>query len=741
MESRKNYGWFDDTRGEYVITDYDTPRPWMNYLGNEDFFSLVSNTGGGYSFYKDAKHRRLTTCCGGSFTEANDGRCFYIKDDDVLWSPFFRPCKTPLDSYECRHGVGYTRIKASKDDVDISALFFVPLETNAEIQKLTFTNNTGSVKRLQIFSMQQWCNWEADLEEADFYSEVEVDGPIIFNKAGYRAQRDYYAFYSVNNAHIEGFDTDREEFLGEDNDLCRPQAVRNGASFGSIAKASSSIASHSIDLRLWPGETKDLIFMLGYIENKPKDKFEKDGSLNKDKAWKMVSKFDSSSKVDKAFAELKEYWHSNLESFTLKSPDEKTDRMVNVWNQYQSAVNFNFPAAPSSSILGCIHQRPELAERRILDLAATQAEDGALEGNPMWLVYCTSAYIKEIGEFSILKEKVPFASGAVMPLADHLRLALEYVLKNRGSHGLPLYGDSESVAAAAMFVVCAREFAQLCSRSKREEFSATIIAEAHNLSAIISSQAWDGEWFVNSFDPSGKAVGSKRNEEGKIYLEPQAWCSLAEIGKEKGMTLKALDSVRNYMDCEQGIVFANPAFARFDQQAGSISSYPQGFGYNGGVSCPTNPLIVIAEALSGRCADAWEHYRKITPSYIHNQRVYRLEPFVYCDLVSGRDATRPGEASKSWITPTSSLAWYAVSQYLLGIRPSYDGLEVDPCIPMEWEGFEVERKFRKAQYHISVKNPDGLATGVKQLIVDGKPVEGKIIPYSSGKHTVEVIIG
>ncbi len=814
MDSRINYGYFDDRRREYVITDYNTPWPWINYLGNEDFFSLISNTAGGYSFFRDAKFRRLTRYRYNNVPMDNGGRYFYIKDGDTVWSPGWKPCKTPLDSYECRHGMSYTRITGEKDGIEASVLFFVPLKTWGEVQRLTLRNNTGSTKKLKVFSFAEWCLWNAATDMENFQrnfstGEVEIDGPILFHKTEYRERRDHYAFYSLNNAHIDGYDTDRESFIGLYNDFSNPQCVTEGAASNSIAHGWSPVASHYIELTLWPGESRDLIFLLGYVENKQKDKFEKDGSLNKKKAWDMVSSLDTVPKVEKAFAELKSYWDNLLDIFTVKSPDEKTDRMVNIWNQYQCMVTFNMSRSASffesgigrgmgfrdsnQDLVGFVHQIPQRARERIIDIASTQFPDGGCyhqyqplnkRGNndigggfnddPLWLIFGTVAYLKETGDFSILKEKVPFDNkpGSEVPLMEHLKISFDHVINNLGPHALPLIGradwndclnlncfswdpnesfqttenktegsKAESLMIAGLFVVCGRDYVELCRHQHMEDEALRAQACVDAMISAIKKYGWDGEWFLRAYDYFGKPVGSHKNEEGKIFIESQGWCTMAGIGRGEGMVDKALDSVKKYLDCEHGIVLNHPAFTKYIVDYGEISSYPQGYKENAGVFCHNNPWIIIGEALAGRGEDAWSHYRKICPSYIKDQRLHKVEPYVYSQMIAGKDAARPGEAKNSWLSGTAAWTWYTVSQYLLGIKTGFDGIRIDPCIPADWSELEIRRKFRKAVYNITIKNPDAVNTGVKSLTVDKKLIDGNFIPYSSGEHTVEVVMG
>ena len=405
------FGHFDDTNREYVITSPKTPYPWINYLGTEGFFSLISNTAGGYSFYKDARLRRITRYRYNNVPVDLGGRYFYIKDGDTVWNPGWSPVKTELDNYTCRHGMGYTVIKGEKNGVSAEVKFFVPVGFNGEVQKFTVTNNSGDTKKLKIWSFLEWCLWDANDDTTNFQrnfntGEVEIDGSTIYHKTEYKERRDHYAFYTVN-ADIQGFDTDRESFLGLYNGFDKPQVVEQGKASNSVADGWSPIASHYLEIELKNGESKDLIFLLGYVENDVKEKFAPDltaddkiittanskkNIVNKKKAKEMIELCNTSEKAEKLFDSLKKYWDDVLRQYSVNSPDEKLNRMVNIWNQYQCMVTFNMSRSASyfesgigrgmgfrdsnQDLLGFVHQIPARARERLIDLAATMLEDG-----------------------------------------------------------------------------------------------------------------------------------------------------------------------------------------------------------------------------------------------------------------------------------------------------------------------------------------------------------------------------
>lgn len=810
------YGHFDDDRREYVITDPRTPFPWINYLGTEDFFGLISNTAGGYAFCKDAKFRRLTRYRYNGVPMDNGGRYFYVNDGGCVWNPGWKPCRTPLDRYECRHGMNYTVITGCKNGLEAEVTFFVPLGAWAEVQKVALRNVSGQPKHVKLFSFVEWCLWNAQTDMENFQrnlstGEVEVKGSTLYHKTEYRERRNHYAFYAVN-APLAGFDTDRDSFLGAYNGFDAPQAVMEGRSRNSVAHGWSPVASHCIDVALQPGETREFVFVLGYVENDPADKWESKQVINKRKAEELIARFDTPAKADAALAELRAYWDRLLGVFTLRSGNDKLDRMVNVWNQYQCMVTFCFSRSASffesgigrgmgfrdsnQDLVGFLHLIPERARQRIIDIASTQFPDGGCyhqyqpltkKGNneigqgfnddPLWLIFGTVHYLKETGDFALLDEPVPYDNqpGTEVPLMEHLRVSFDHVVRNLGPHGLPLIGradwndclnlncfsdnpdesfqttenktegsQAESLMIAGLFVMYGREYARLAARLGQADEARRAQTEVDRMAEAVKRYGWDGAWFLRAYDFFGRKIGSAENEEGKIFIESNGWCAMAGIGLEDGMVDRALDAVKEHLDTEHGIVLQQPAYTTYHIESGEISSYPEGYKENAGIFCHNNPWIMIGETVRGRGDRAWEYYRKICPAYVEeaNSELHKVEPYVYAQMIAGKDAFRPGEAKNSWLTGTAAWNYFAITQYILGIRPEYDGLFIDPCIPAEWREYTVERTFRGARYRITVKNPDGRMKGVRRLTVDGKPVAGQLVPLLAGDsvHEVEVVL-
>ena len=807
------FGYFDDERKEYVITSPKTPLPWINYLGSEDFFSLVSNTCGGYSFYKDAKLLRLTRYRYNNVPYDSNGHYYYIKDGNTIWNPGWMPCKTELDSYCCRHGLGYSIFESSKNGINAKLTDFVPIGVPCEVNKLTLTNESSEVKELDLFSYVEFCLWNAMDDMTNFQrnfstGEVEVHGSEIYHKTEYRERRNHYAVFAVNQP-VDGFDTDRDTFLGAYGENSAPERVVAGESGNSIASGWAPVGSHHIKVTLQPKESKDLIFVLGYIENKPEDKWVGLNQINRAPALEMLKQFDTVEKTDAAFAKLAAHWEKLLSHFSVSSEETKLDRMVNIWHQYQCMVTFNMSRSASyfesgigrgmgfrdscQDLLGFVHLIPDRARERILDIAATQFEDGSAyhqyqpltkKGNsdigsgfnddPLWLIAATAAYIKETGDYTILDEKTPYDNdeSKATDFMEHLRRSFQFTATHLGPHKLPLIGRAdwndclnlncfseepgesfqtfgpsegpvaESIFIAGMFVRYGKDYVEICRHRGLDDEAADAEKLIADMEKAVIDAGWDGEWFMRAYDAYGNKVGSKECEEGKIFIEPQGFCVMAEIGKDQGLCQKSMESVEKYLDTKYGIVLLQPCYTKYHVELGEISSYPGGYKENAGIFCHNNPWISIAETVIGRGNRAWQVYTRTCPAYIEDiSEIHRTEPYVYSQMIAGKDAPNFGEAKNSWLTGTAAWTFLNVSQYILGIRPDYDGLMIDPCIPEHIKGFKVSRTFRGINYDIEITNPDSAQKGIVKLTVDGREINGNTIPYDSNMtgKTVKVI--
>ena len=806
------FGYFDDARREYVITTPRTPLPWINYLGSEAFFALCSNTAGGYAFYRDARLRRLTRYRYNNCPLDSEGFHIYIRDGEEVWNPGWQPVQTELDRYACRHGLGYTVIEGEKKGVGVRQELLVPLGDDCLLMRVTVRNESAANKALRLFPYVEFCLWDAMDDSSNFqrnYStgEVEVLGAAIYHKTEYRERRDHYAVF-WSDREPDAFDTSRDAFLGVYGSPARPEAVFGAGCTGSIAHGWQPIAAQQFDLTLAPGESTAILFGLGYLENPRDEKWSAPGVVNKARAEAMMARYADGRAFDAALEALRAHWESLLSGYRLSSGEEKLDRMVNIWNQYQCMVTFNMSRSASyfesgmgrgmgfrdscQDLLGFVHMIPERARERILDIAATQFPDGSAyhqyqpltkKGNlavgsgfnddPLWLIAGTDAYLRETGDWSILDEAVAFDNDPALAqsLLEHLRRSFDYTRTHLGPHGLPLIGRAdwndclnlncfsehpgesfqitgpsegpvaESVFIAGMFVKYGRAWTAICRRLGLEQEAAAGDEAIAAVEKAVLDAGWDGAWFRRAFDAFGQVVGGKACEEGQIFIEPQGMCVMAGIGKETGEAAKALESVKERLDTKYGIVLLQPAYTRYHLELGEISSYPPGYKENAGIFCHNNPWIVCAEAELGHGERAFEVYRRTAPAYIEDiSEIHRTEPYVYSQMIAGKDAPSFGEGKNSWLTGTAAWTFLSVSQAILGVKPTLDGLEIDPCVPGFLRRFTVSRRFRGAIYEITVENPDGVEKGIRSITLDGREIQGTVLPVQPAGSRVSVLV-
>jgi cellobiose phosphorylase len=828
------YGYFDDDRREYVITRPDTPVPWVNYLGTEEFFGIVSNTGGGYTWQRDARLRRLTRYRYNSVPGDTGGRYLYLRDDTTgeFWSPSWQPTRTELDDYECRHGLSYTEISSARLGIRAKTLYFVPRGQTLEVWRLTVTNERDTAADLSLFSSVEFALWDAQDDATNFqrnYStgEVEVEDGVIYHKTEYRERRDHFSYFACSEP-LAGFDTQREAFLGPYRGFDRPAAVERGQVSDSIAHGWSPHGAHHARLSLAPGETREVIFLLGYWENPRDQKFTAPGVINKSTVKPVIAHWLNSDAVAAGFADLTDYWEGLVNVLAVSTPDRETDRMVNIWNAYQCLVTFNLSRSVSSyetgisrgmgfrdscqDLLGSVQLAPEGARARILDLAATQFASGGayhqyqpltktgndaigsgFNDDPLWLVLGVGAYLKETGDTTILDEAVPYSDGGVATLYGHLEQSLRYTLDRIGPHGLPLIGRAdwndclnlncfsetpgesfqttenqpggvaESVFIAGLFTLAATELAGIADRTGRFDDADAYRADAEKMAATTAEHGWDGEWFLRAYDHYGNPVGSSRHAEGQIFIEPQGMCVMAGIGlptakaearigggtepadpQSETLAARALESVRERLATDHGVMLLQPAFTTYHVELGEISSYPPGYKENASVFCHTNPWIMIAAARTGDGDAAFDYYKRINPAARESiSELHRCEPYVYAQMIAGRDAATHGEAKNSWLTGTAAWNYVAITQWICGIRPEFNGLRVDPVIPSSWPGFTATRRFRGATYEITVRRARILDSGLGEgagMLVDDRQVVGTLVPIAAAGSTVRVEI-
>ncbi|MCS7105269.1 MAG: hypothetical protein NZ954_06870 [Thermofilaceae archaeon] len=793
------YGYFDGETGEYVITRPDTPTPWINYIGQGGYGGIISNTGGGYSFDRDPRNRRVTRYRYNAIPVDQPGHYVYIRDEDTgeFWSPTWQPVGRRLDWYECRHGPGYTRITGLYKGVEASILYFVPpnpprSDCPVQLHLLELKNRSENVRRLRIWTYEELCYWDAfmDLTNLDWAQQIVssyvVDGVIVAG-VQFRTTRVFFA----SSEPPCGYDTDRETFVGPCGDLSRPQVVVYGRSGYSLAARGNNIASLSHLVELKPGESKTIVYILGITDNP-------------NLIPETVEYYRRAENAMKAFEDLKRNWENYLSKLRVETPDEELNAMINFWNAIQCRANLYWSRFASlydtglsrgfgtrdsaQDTLGTVHAEPERVKGVLKMLWRLQFKDGHTwhlvfpltgEGGPghaaempwrpqwfsddhLWLIYATCNYIRETGDFGFLEEKIPYQDGGEETVWDHVLRAVEFTLRKRGSHGLPLLGfadwddtmnldhgteTAESVWTAMLFCRVMLDLAEL-SEARGDRLNAERFRQLYReMADTIDKVAWDGEWYARAFDDKGRPVGVKGEKYHWISLIPQAWAAIAEVGGEE-RERKALESAVKLLGTPLGLrLMRDPINSKkkslyevdYDSldRFGGTATYPPGLKENGGIFNHASTWAIIAAAKLGFADLAYKIYRQMLPLKRKDSDTMRTEPYVYAQNIAAPEHPQFGLARNSWLTGTASWMYVAVTQWILGVKPTFHGLRVAPCIPENWNGFKVTRVFRGVTYNISVKR---VGKGDTLLLkVNGEPVQGGIIPLPrDGVESVEV---
>jgi len=792
---KESFGHFDRPKNEYVITRPDTPLPWINYLGTDQYCALFSHTAGGYSFYKDAGLRRITRYRYNNIPLDSNGKYIYLRDDETgeFWSTTWQPTRQDPKKYkyECRVGLSYNVIKSEYKGIASEGTYFVPEKETLEVWRVKVTNHTKKTRKITAVSFVEFCLWDALNDMTDFQynlniAEMEVNKKTstLYHMSSYRVQKDHYAYFSVNKP-MAGFDTEREQFLGPWGSLESPRSVREGKANNTIASDWSPVGSHQVKLTLKPGQTEELIYVLGF------------GVVRGDQEEK-IAYYKKPANVQKAIETLARTWQENLSRFQVETPDEDVNLMAGTWNQYQCRTTFNWSRSASyyesgigrgmgfrdsnQDTMGFVYQVPDKVRQRLLDLANTQFADGSArhqyqpltkKGNGfgfsddhLWLILSTAAYLRETADLSLLDAQVGYDDGSSSSYYEHLTRAMNYAWEHCGPHGLPkiLKADwndcmnldqgkveagkiaeskAESVMVAQQFVKACFDMQDVAAWSGRKADGDHYSKRGAEMAARIEKAAWDGNWYIRAFTEEGDPVGSKTVKKGSIiHLNSQSW-SVFSGAAPAAHGRQAMDSVKKLLATEHGIVLNYPAYQEFDPKLGAISMFPAGYKENGAIFCHPNPWAMIAETYLGRGDQAMEYYKAILPAARNRiAHIHRTEPYVYAQMIAGKESPKFGQAKNSWLTGTAAWNFIAISQYILGCRADFDGLVIDPCIPVKWKGFKLVRKFRGAEYRITIKNPKGVSKGVASMLVDGKPVAGNKAPvFHEGVHQVEVVMG
>jgi cellobiose phosphorylase len=781
------YGYFDDEAREYVIDRADTPRPWSNYLGTTEYGALITNHAGGYSFYRSAARGRYVRLRFNSIPLDQPGRYLYLRDDDNgdYWSASWQPVGKPLDQcrYECRHGTAYTKISYEYAGIATEATYFVPLGASYECWRLRVRNQSDRVRKVSVFSFVELAtDWNAyvdliDLQFSQYISKAVVDGSTIDvsymrNVGGPEPQR--HCFAMLLGAEVAGFDTRRDEFIGKYRDYGNPAVVERGQSNNTICHGDNPCASFHAPLELAPGETRELLVIMG---------------VGRAETWGKAARESLSTpeRVEEELTKLRQHWHDKLGSFAIKSPDADFDSMTNVWGAYNALMTYAWSRAASlvyqgerdglgyrdtvQDLLGAMALIPEEAGKRLeLMLSGQVSTGGAIpvikpfEHNPgneklpphyrsddcMWLFNAVPEYVKETGDLAFYDKVIPYADTGSATVLGHLRRAMEFNLERTGAHGLPAglaadwndclnLGDKgESVFVTLQLRYALATYIEVTTMLDRASECAWAKGELAKLDAKISEHCWDGEWFARGYRADGTKLGSHEREEGQIWIEPQPWAVMSGAAtREQG--LSAMDAVNRRLQTPYGAMLCNPPF-RKDTSVGA-AIFNAGQKENAGIFCHPQGWVVIAEAMLGRGARAYECFRAYMPSaYNENADIRQIEPYVWCQSTHGADSKMFGVSRLPWLSGTAAWSYYAATHYLCGVRPEYDGLTVDPCVPASFKSFAIERTFRGKLLSIKVENSAGVEHGVRELTVNGKVIAGNKIPLDALSERNEVVV-
>jgi cellobiose phosphorylase len=791
-----NYGNFSADGSEYIITRMDTPSPWINYLYNGRYFSTISNNGGGISYFKSPLHGRITRYRINDVPHDRPGKYIYVKDNETgeIWSLTWQPVGKHLECYKLAHGFGYTRSEASVNGIDSSVLFFVPQDDDQELWKATLRNSGGRTRKLSVYGYVELALGHAMIDlinqcDDQHFNRAHFDEELngLFSTKTYwvtqskgtqqqeNKEWDQWTFFTVNQP-VAGFETLRERFIGLYRNENNPVGIENDNLSCQETDFGNTVNALKVDIELQPGESKDLVFSLGVIE---KTGFE-------ELKGQRVRKYHDVSEVDAAFLLVRQFWADYFSMTSVETPDDDVNTFMNYWIPYQAKVAFDVGRVvslyywgigrgfgfrdTSQDTIAITISDPARARERIHLLARQMRTDGKVyhhfygdgEGeftyhcdDPMWFLLAVTEYLKETGDFSLLDDKQPYIDAEPASILAHMFSVLNFAKNNLGKHSLPVFGrgdwndtldyiggeeGGESVWGAMFYAAMLNLFIELLEYVKMNAEKDDVSALRNQLIRSVEEFCWDGEWYIRAFGENERRVGSKENKYGKIFLNTQTWPVIAEFPDRKRMA-EALDSVKKYLDSPEGPKKCSPAWKEIDTRIGLVTRCVPGKKENGAVFCHPTAWLIQAEAMLGRGNSAFSYFKKMLPDRIDSD-IFVAEPYVFSQYITSNEHSRPGRASHSW--QTGSAAWmFRVSfDHILGLRPTYAGLMIDPSIPSHWKEFRAERVYRRTRYIIHVLNPGHVEKGVRSILANGRPVDGKILPLSDEQQChVEVIMG
>ncbi|HUW21917.1 MAG TPA: glycosyl transferase family 36 [Candidatus Bathyarchaeia archaeon] len=785
---KSKYGYFTPDGLEYVIIRPDVPKPWINHLSNERYCALISHSGGGYSFVDDSGYNRiLREKPGDELIEDRPGRYLYLRDNETgeFWSLGWQPVQSPFDFWEARHGLGYTQICQVNKEIQSSLRFFVPVKGLHEFWTVRLKNLGWKKRNLSIFTYVEWClgNYQSDLVDRSFdtlFNVTECEEEIIFatKRRWIRPDRqdlpwDKIAFL-YSNLGADGFDCSKREFLGPFKYLSAPKIIQEGRCSQSCGQGEDAVGVLMKQFQVEPGEEIIFDICLGVGPSKKEIK-------------KRCRQFSRHEAIESEWESLQLYWQKYLEKIRVKTPDPEFDISVNYWNKYQAWITPHWSEMDSyyisggatygfrdecQHLLGILPHDLEFAKSKLIYLLEHQFTDGkvfhnfdvftnkgAITGHAddcQWLVMSIIDYLNESGDLTILNQKVKYYNGGKDTVFEHLLSALDYTVSNRSSRGLALHRTADWNDALAGGYLGRGESMMVSNQMCWNIIRLLPILEAKNrrdlfkkykkiyeeIKQALNKYCWDGAWYIRATRDDGEAIGSHRKKEGKIFLDGQIWPVMSGVADEK-RGKQAMDSVDKLLNTPYGPCLFLPSYTYLNSALGIISQFSPGTKENGTIFNHPVSWAVISECILGRGEKAYNYWRKTSfMTRGQDPELYKAEPYVYAEFVYGPESKLFGEGSFTWTTGSAAWFFRACLDWILGIRPTLDGLLIDPCIPPGWKKYQVVREFRKARYEIEVRNPEKISKGVNKIQVDGKEIKGKILPdFREGKHLVKVLLG
>ena len=789
-----NWGHFSEDGREFIVTRPDTPRPWANYLTNGRYCAICSHTGGGHSFFETSGYNRITREYAPTvLLRDRPGRYVYLRDADTgeFWSANWQPMCGDASGFEARHGLGYTKVSYSSRGIESSIVYYVPPRDDCEVWMVTLTNASGGPRRIQAFPYVKWdlANYAYNATEASFsalFNEASVeDGTILASTRFWNialggignpnARWDKWAFMT-SSAPIEAFDCFDEEFGGMYRGLENPIAIEEGRLRNTQGQGRDIMAALQHSFEIAPGEQVRFVVLVGVV-------------YRQEDAFALKRRYDTWEEAERGLAEVDSHWSHYLDRTSAATPSHEFDLSFNVWNKYQAWVTSRWSRMDSyylggGSIIGfrdswqdmlaVLPNDTDWARERALYLLEHQFPDGSTLHNwdpltnigvktghsddPMWLVLGVIEYLKESGDLMFLDQSVRYYDSGSETIRQHMLRALDYTLGHMSERGVPLImagdwndgldyvgrqGRGESTMVAAHLAWMLREIASLLWFVGSDALAQKYVEERDRLVKSINQHLWDGDWYIRGTRDDGEAFGSSRSIQGRIYLNAQSWMVIAGAAP-KTRAIRCMDSAKKCLDTDYGPALLLPAYHEPDPKIGIITRFAPGTKENGTIFCHATCWAIMAECILGRGAEAYGYWKKV--SFVHRgkeQAVFKAEPYVYSEYVHGPDSAYYGQGEFSWMTGTATWMWKVCLDWILGVRAEIRGLLVDPCIPPEWDGFRLTRRFRKATYEIEVENPEHVSQGISELWIDGERHHSHLLPvFPPGTtHEVKVVMG